>query len=354
LNGPTRVDITLPKPRPANIPQTAPAIDKNALLNSLQQYQTFIGLLGDIATTDQTVKAKEDALSAAWIQSGVSVGKYKDAILALTATQHDYSRASLQAQMGVQTFDVQAMAAKEVAANIKAGLVPLDQYNNALTASINKWKSLSEQAQVAGSNFPQLTQLALDAGNLNKQLDTLAVGGLNDLSDGLVSIMNGTATVGDAFKNMGAQVVTALEKMIIQMTIVQPIANSLKMALGGSGGGGLLSLFGLNIGHNAMGTDNWRGGLTMVGEQGPELVNLPRGAQVVPNNKVASVLSSGGGQAIQISITNAPVFNNADPTVEARLRQQIAQTAADTQQKTIAAVAKLNQNSPGNYLPRGR
>lgn len=33
-------------------------------------------------------------------------------------------------------------------------------------------------------------------------------------------------------------------------------------------------------GYNAAGTQNWRGGLTWVGEAGPELVHLPRGSQV--------------------------------------------------------------------------
>jgi hypothetical protein len=39
---------------------------------------------------------------------------------------------------------------------------------------------------------------------------------------------------------------------------------------------------------NAAGTDNWRGGMTWVGEKGPELLNLPRGSQVIPNNKISS------------------------------------------------------------------
>lgn len=38
--------------------------------------------------------------------------------------------------------------------------------------------------------------------------------------------------------------------------------------------------FGKNIGRNADGTDYWRGGLTWVGERGPELVSLPRGSRV--------------------------------------------------------------------------
>lgn len=39
---------------------------------------------------------------------------------------------------------------------------------------------------------------------------------------------------------------------------------------------------GIRLPGNARGTDDWRGGLTWVGEEGPELVNLPRGSQVFP------------------------------------------------------------------------
>lgn len=38
--------------------------------------------------------------------------------------------------------------------------------------------------------------------------------------------------------------------------------------------------FGRNIGRNADGTDYWPGGLTWVGERGPEIVELPRGSKV--------------------------------------------------------------------------
>ena len=38
--------------------------------------------------------------------------------------------------------------------------------------------------------------------------------------------------------------------------------------------------FGRNIGRNADGTDYWPGGLTWVGERGPELVSLPQGSRV--------------------------------------------------------------------------
>jgi hypothetical protein len=52
------------------------------------------------------------------------------------------------------------------------------------------------------------------------------------------------------------------------------------------------------LGANANGTDNWRGGLSMVGERGPELLNLPQGAGVVSNHKLMSALAANnnGGQ----------------------------------------------------------
>jgi len=45
----------------------------------------------------------------------------------------------------------------------------------------------------------------------------------------------------------------------------------------------------LMAGHNAAGTDNWRGGLTWVGEGGPELVALPRGSQIYSNQESRSM-----------------------------------------------------------------
>lgn len=50
------------------------------------------------------------------------------------------------------------------------------------------------------------------------------------------------------------------------------------------------------IGKTATGTDNWRGGWTWVGEKGPELLNLPKGSQILSNtesNKMIGQLADG-------------------------------------------------------------
>ncbi len=56
----------------------------------------------------------------------------------------------------------------------------------------------------------------------------------------------------------------------------------------------------LHIPGFASGVTNFSGGLALVGEQGPEVVALPRGSSVIPNNQIGSV--GGGGGTINITV----------------------------------------------------
>lgn len=49
----------------------------------------------------------------------------------------------------------------------------------------------------------------------------------------------------------------------------------------------------ISIGHNAEGTNYWKGGPTWVGEKGPEVVDLPQGSRVTPN---------GSGNTINLNV----------------------------------------------------
>jgi len=51
--------------------------------------------------------------------------------------------------------------------------------------------------------------------------------------------------------------------------------------------------------YNAAGTDNWRGGLTWVGEAGPELVALPQGSRIYSAQESRSM---GGGTTINVTV----------------------------------------------------
>lgn len=70
---------------------------------------------------------------------------------------------------------------------------------------------------------------------------------------------------------------------------------------GGGGLGGIFSFIGNLFGKNANGTENWRGGLSWVGERGPELVNMPRGAKVY-DAQTSARMARGGGGAMAVTI----------------------------------------------------
>jgi hypothetical protein len=119
-------------------------------------------------------------------------------------------------------------------------------------------------------------------------------------------------------------------------TLEKAAINALVMNLFTPGAGGALSpvLSSLGIGHAAGGADNWRGGPLVVGENGPELVNLPRGSQVIPNDAARNMTGGGG------AITYAPAIDARGASVEAvaRLAQIMEADRASFASRTVATI----------------
>ena len=128
-----------------------------------------------------------------------------------------------------------------------------------------------------------------------------------------------------------------LTKSLLKMAINTTIGNIFNPGAGGSASP-FLSMFG--VGKNAGGTNNWRGGMTMVGEQGPELVNLPRGSQVVPADATRNMMNGGGG-----SITYAPAIDARGASVEAvaRLARIIETDRAMFASRTVATIQQARR-----------
>lgn len=82
----------------------------------------------------------------------------------------------------------------------------------------------------------------------------------------------------------------------------------------------------------ADGTNFAPGGMAVVGERGPELVNLPRGSQVIPNSALGGV----GGQ----QFTFAPMVDarGADVAAVARLERGLAEMQAKFVSNVVSAV----------------
>lgn len=126
----------------------------------------------------------------------------------------------------------------------------------------------------------------------------------NDVRDKAIAALDESAkdlgrmveTLEQNFENAFAEFVTGAANA--KEAAQQLISTLAKMAIQGAVGGlnisGLFGgLFSGSVPGFANGTDFAPGGMAMVGERGPELVNLPRGSQVIPNHRLGGV----GGSA---------------------------------------------------------
>lgn len=117
------------------------------------------------------------------------------------------------------------------------------------------------------------------------------------IADQLKGILMGAQSVGDALRNIANQLMSKALNALFDI------------------GGKALGLPGF-----ANGTRFAPGGLAVVGERGPELVNLPRGSQVIPNKDIR-----GGGGGINITVD---ARGAGDPAaVRAQVQQGILEAA---------------------------
>jgi len=191
------------------------------------QLQQRLSLLGELLSVDQQVKLKNAELNLAQL-SGVQVSaQMRDAIIAETRLKAEATVASGKLQLGLASE-------KDIRLQVMAGLPPavraLGEHTQAVQKNI---EALDMQNQVAAAALPGLKQLELSSASIRTQLDTLGQGITNGISNPLVDLASGATRAGDAFKQMGLNIIRSIEQMIVNMTIAAPIARGLMSIFGG-------------------------------------------------------------------------------------------------------------------------
>lgn len=128
-----------------------------------------------------------------------------------------------------------------------------------------------------------------------------------------------------------------------------------KLFSGATGSGGWLTNM-FKIPGFATGTNFAPGGLAMVGERGPELVNLPRGSQVIPNNQLSSLAvpkapsmpniqgMNGGGGSVTAPVYISIDAKGADAAGLAKVQQQLTDLENTIPERVIQTVRKANSS----------
>lgn len=162
-------------------------------------------------------------------------------------------------------------------------------------------------------------------------LDTINkwTGGWDNLARGATVLKQSLSDVGKMLKGIIDGALKMPEWMIKGFEALGVVTvTGGEPAAGGAAGGSFAS-----------GTTFAPGGVSLVGERGPELVNLPRGSGVVPAARTKAMLAGG-------SASMAPVFNISIGSVDSedRARQIAAEMSAQVQRDFSRAIDKFIQS----------
>lgn len=229
-------------------PPTPPEPTAQFRLNEFRQY---VQLLGAAATPAEQLRLKQLEFAAS--------------LESVNRESSDFVRLQGAAARGLAAF-VDAQNAAMVAARQRLGILTEDELLRRRMLDLDKAerdgyirsaqervqaeqlirkeiKDTMDQLEVRASRFPTLTRFTQEASDLDKQMDQLAVGGMNNFSTALTDIAMGTKNAKDAFKDLALQVTRSVIEMVIRMQIALPIARALQAAMTSflPGGGNILS-----------------------------------------------------------------------------------------------------------------
>ncbi|MEG3144214.1 hypothetical protein U1839_06065 [Sphingomonas sp. RT2P30] len=142
-------------------------------------------------------------------------------------------------------------------------------------------------------------QLKRDVGDMNDALQSVEVDGIKGIQDGLIGIINGTESVGSAFKKMADQIIADLIRIAAEKLILSVLDNIAGLAGGGSVGDGSHDISNGAKGFADGGIPGYAGGARVI-----------KGAGSGTSDSILALL--GGRKLIRVS--NGESINTAEST----------------------------------------
>ena len=252
----------------------------NQMSNSTEQSQAALKVFGDSAKDlNGMIEQGTEGIAA-------MVAQFQD--LGIAVSDEDI-QSLVEAQKSVEAMKASFMTA---AAELMATFAP------AITAVMDFLTKLSPEAKQIIMVVAALTATIIGL--------SLAISAVGMIYTTMMSTM-GMATM--AFESQAAPILLLVAALAALALAIKAVIDDYKEWQQLTGGSGFFNyLFGSNNnpsqrsggGHsrNAKGTPYWQGGLTWVGEEGPELVDLPTGSRIYNNQQSTSI----GGNTYNVNM----------------------------------------------------
>ena len=223
----------------------------------------------------------------------------------------------MQAEINTAISELSSVRARIANNQRLLNLKPDVQEAATLNAELVRLRSLAATIEFNIQNPEVLQSAAADVVKLKDEIAALqrqqefARSVAGSFTDALGGIITGAQSGEQAVKSF----IGSLANLVLQYTVLIPLAQSLAQSLGGFSG------FGIG-GIGTAATGGFRRGLTLVGERGPELVDLGSGSHVYSNEQLADAVGNGGGGGVSV-INNISIESTDGPGVQRALAEAL-------------------------------
>ena len=195
-------------------------------------------------------------------------------------------------------------------------------------------KSLLETVPEMNKVSQEMTDIISRTQELNDSFDAIGM----TVSDAFKGMLTGAMSWKDGMRSLIGSVIDQLWKLFVVQKIVGLISGALGGATGTPVKGFTPTTSVTPPSFFAKGTTYAPGGMAVVGEQGPELVNLPKGSQVIPNHKMGGMMGGNFNISVDARGSNDPA------AVRAQVQQGILEAApaiiAAAESRTMASMRR--------------
>lgn len=200
----------------------------------------------DDTAADQVAKNKLD-ISNTQLDGQVQLLSLQDSLAKTATERRDIELKLLDLADQRATAEAEGVLASRTATDTQKQIaqIQLDTLAATRNARIDQVKQSTQ-----GPLEQYLTSLPNTAAQINEALQKVQVDGLKGLEDGLTDVIGGTKKLGDAFHDIADQIIADLARIVIEKSIVQPLANALGLSssvgVTGQAAGSTSSLGGLS------------------------------------------------------------------------------------------------------------
>ncbi len=268
-----------------------------------------------LALNDKVAAARRDAISADALAEAVE--KNKEAAENSSRYEQDALEATLHitdsrtARLEIERRILASMEREETAhleSEIAAGKIANAEKARADLTTSQAARRTSAERDNASPLEQKRQEVAKTAANMGDAIENIEVDAIDRLTDGLANAATEYVKLG----GIAGDVINGIIRDLIKLAAQQAV-----LAVFGGGEG---TTGGIKIPGFATGTNYAPGGIAIVGEKGPELVNLPRGSKVISNNMLNARAAAAMAGATAAGAGARPVQNiiNQTFTLDAR------------------------------------